>query len=263
LIIGDSTIRKQYFKLCQKRGKVGEQEENTLVKKVFFVQIFNAGIVPSEYHADEIMNHAIAEGLNPVELEAVYHNFAALHLLPLFPDRPFKSPLPNPNQTKIPADFDGWFNLEQIMLDHFNFFTKSTSISSENNVKFIAMTPHWVCDAKYNGRYRAILENDEHVPSCMQWFSMQKERSEGFRAIVSMLTSAQVKEICSKAILTGEGSYYISERIKKWATETEVPVVDAYNMTYDQCSHTKDARHYDYFIDTEVKQLLDILNQKR
>mmetsp|Transcript_33269 Transcript_33269/g.43864 ORF Transcript_33269/g.43864 Transcript_33269/m.43864 type:complete len:332 (+) Transcript_33269:79-1074(+) len=268
LMIGDSLMRKQYLHICDETlselkictsKAVQNCNKQQFSTKIFFFQDFDTFALPSSFSAHRILASVHKVSFH-VELAAIYHNFGALHTLPLFPPRPWVT---SSSQSVIenPADFFGWLFLEDFMFNHYAYFTNVSHYIPPQNIsfqapKFIIMTTHWICDSKFVGEYKNILENSVSSKGCLRWLNS----SEGILK-EPRIEAAGVQIICSEAVLSGNGSYYLAKRMNEWAARHSLPIVDGFEMTYDQCSKTRDGRHYDVtIVSKEVNQMLELMN---
>lgn len=82
------------------------------------------------------------------ERPIIYLNMGALHLMHLTPARPWVlSHADHPPEGKHGGDFYGWLFLEDWLRAELECLSKLAS-------SIVIMTPHFVCDAKFIGRYR-------------------------------------------------------------------------------------------------------------
>ena len=166
--------------------------------------------------------------------DVVYFN-GGLHYLHLLPFRKWGII----NSWNIARGFQLWLNAETIV----NKFVNETRESIPLNAKIIYMTSHSICDKKYTGDYAKAVSEIKNDPElfaqpCVDFltsqFKIQKTKS---------------VQYCMNATFNRRGIKLLNERIIN-SLDKNVYILDAFNLSDNQCNHTKigDGRHYDAYI---------------
>jgi len=196
-------------------------------------------------------------------------NFAGLHLLHMYPHRPWwwddpamsdasnaaqKSSISFANcsagsQLCHFADFEGFANLEQWMEKDINEYRASLP-----NSRIVVATPNWVCDSRYYGYYNWLTTSTEGV----------KESAESCTRFVTNHSNwpqlPNLHATCRSSQQSSKGTVTLSTRLRKVATRLNVSLADWNGMTREQCNHTKDGRHYDReIVGMQLQQLHGLL----
>ena len=169
--------------------------------------------------------------------DVVYFN-GGLHYLHLIPYRNW-------------GVFGLWLNAETIV----NKFVNETGEFIPHNAKIIYMTSHSICDKKYTGDYAKAVSEIKNDPelfaqSCAEFitshFKIQKTKR---------------VQYCMNGTFNRRGIKLLNERIIN-SLEKNVYILDAFNLTDNQCNHTRigDGRHYDaYIVQRELQNLLNFI----
>ena len=176
--------------------------------------------------------------------DVVYFN-GGLHYLHLLPFRKWGII----NSWNIARGFQLWLNAETIV----NKFVNETRESIPLNAKIIYMTSHSICDKKYTGDYAKAVSEIKNDPElfaqpCVDFltsqFKIQKTKS---------------VQYCMNATFNRRGIKLLNERIIN-SLDKNVYILDAFNLSDNQCNHTKigDGRHYDaYIVQKELQNLVN------
>jgi len=172
--------------------------------------------------------------------DVVYFN-GGLHFLQLLPFRRW-GPM-----------FESWFNAETIV----NKFVNETREFMPHNTKLIYMTSHSICDKKYTGDYAKAVSEIKTDPelfaqSCAEFLASKRniQKTEGV-------------QYCMNGTFNRRGIKLLNERIVK-SLDKNVYILDAFNLTDNQCNHTLigDGRHYDtYIVQKELQNLVNFIQQ--
>jgi len=170
--------------------------------------------------------------------DVVYFN-GGLHYLHLLPFRKWLM-------------FQKWINAETIVHN----FVNETREFLPRKAKLIYMTSHSICDKKYIGDYAKAVSEIKNDPvlfaqSCVEFlerkFKIQKTKG---------------VQYCMDATFNHRGIKLLNERIVK-SLDKNVYILDAFNLTDNQCKHTKigDGRHYDaYIVQKELRNLVNVIS---
>jgi len=165
-----------------------------------------------------------------------------LHYLHLIPYRKWEIELKN--------GFGIWLNAETVVGNFINE-TKNTI----QHAKIIYMTSHSICENKYIKEYSTAVSEINKDPElfaqpCAEYlldkYNIQKPKS---------------TQYCMNATFNRMGVQLLNRRITR-SLSRDVYVLDAFNLTDNQCKHTAigDGRHYDKFIvQKELDSLLNII----
>eukprot|EP00638_Chattonella_subsalsa_P017050 CAMPEP_0117853152 /NCGR_PEP_ID=MMETSP0949-20121206/23523_1 /TAXON_ID=44440 /ORGANISM="Chattonella subsalsa, Strain CCMP2191" /LENGTH=172 /DNA_ID=CAMNT_0005701503 /DNA_START=86 /DNA_END=604 /DNA_ORIENTATION=+ len=170
-------------------------------------------------------------------------------------------------KTPMPADFEGWFYLENFMLEQVAYFKDLPCFMMGSSPRMkppilVIMSNHWICDDKHNGRYREIHDKNEHSPACIQWFSDEISNRKDFQQIFSGKGQDYLVRTCSQAMFSANGSKNLANRMTKWASEHHVSLVNGFESTFGQCNQTWDGVHYSpTIVRSEIMSLVKVLSE--
>ena len=207
----------------------------------------------------------------------VYLNLQSLHLLHLYPVRPWVMGLTCAcgfNDT-CTSNFLGYVNLERWFESLVEGF-----LSAETNVRAVVIqTPNSVCEGVFAGKYRVWFDSaEDNYKKCAGWVMENGiHRMDGkasphttavFQHLPQNTTFQEAEDLCRNGVMARNGTDSVARRIRKSVQDMvgrglRVGMVDATDLTGpDQCSHTADGRHYDTIvIDRQLDALSDALTR--
>ena len=258
LFLGDSTMDAQY----ESALKWG------LMIRSNAVLIRNPCL--DAYSVSETLKHANHQLKRPPMF--VYLNLQSLHLLHLYPIRPWVMGLTCTCtfQDACTSNFLGFVNLERWFESLVEGF-----LPAETGVRaIIIQTPNSVCEEVFVGKYKAWFDNaEDNYNHCAAWVMENGiRRKDGdvnssatavFQRLPQNTTFQEAEDICRIGVMARNGTDFVARRIRKSVQDMvgrglRVGMVDGTDLTRpDQCSHTADGRHYDTTI---VDQQLDALS---
>ena len=234
-MFGDSTIMPQYSQLC------GQSYATYIDLGAFIIcksEQYNLTVVTTEQHSNwgrEFLNQDFIEQTSKATdttPDVVYLN-GGLHFLHFIPYRDWF--------------YDIWKNAEQIVTSVVNRIRNAT------NATIVLMTSHSICDSKYNDGYAEAVHAIEvnatlFAQECTNRLVTQYN-----------MTAQNATSDCVDGVFTRFGVKKLNDRILRILPK-EVKVLDAFQITDNQCEHTSDARHYDPFIvKKELQELFRII----
>lgn len=242
LMVGDSTMESQH--------KVALKYFSSKNVKINFVlwhytSHWNLGGYPSYWTAERLL----AKLGSPDRIDLAYLNFGALHLLHMHPQVPWwwtngSNPemlKAEPNYPDWPKGEHGWNGDYRGFLELERWMHEDIKTYREIAKNVVIATPNYVCDDVYRGKYYAWTHErkDEAIQLCTDYMKDREQKYDYWPK------NNNVETQCQTGQLTADGSRNLRKRILTVAHELDVPVVDAFGITEKQCSHTRDARHYD------------------
>lgn len=205
----------------------------------------------------------------------VYLNLQSLHLLHLYPVRPWVMGLTCTCsfQATCTSNFLGFVNLERWFESLVEVF-----LSAETSVRAVVIqTPNSVCEEAFVGKYKAWFDNaEDNYKKCAEWVMKNGiRRIDGkvspqavFQHLPQNTPFREAEDICRNGVMARNGTDFVARRIRKSVQDMvgrglRVGLVDATDLTRpDQCSHTSDGRHYDTtVIDRQLDALSDALTR--
>ena len=209
------------------------------------------GLMPSECTAASLLHKVDAARRT---FRVVVLNFAGLHLLHMFPHRPwwvedeharrssfrdsaaFNETLGKAaTQLCYTADYAGFVRLEDWIRRDVAACRRALP-----NARIAIATPNWVCNERYYGYYRWLTSSPEGLTesakSCVEF--VHKYRTPSWPHLHSLHAA------CRSSQQSGNGSAALSARIREVATALNVTLLDWNAMTMNRCDQTCDGRHY-------------------